>query len=381
MMWRDKGLLVPAIAAVLAVAGLALGDDGRPPQAEIDAAIRRGGEWLAKRGDAGRAEELVGLTLLHAGFTADDPAVAPRVARAAKGGYATTYRIALAAMLLEAADRVEHQARIATLAQALCDTQCENGQWSYGDKAHGEGDTNEPDGPSTTTTPDPGGGGAKAQPGGSSTQARRRVRLKWSGANGPDHGDNSNAQFALLGLRAAEDAGVEVPQETWALAKKWWAAEQKPDGGFAYHAVKKAGQHNDPSYGSMTCVGIASLAICDNYLKADFRAEKTVPRAVEWLGKSFTLEENPLDPPKKAELKTFHRHYYWIYSIERAGVLGKIEKLGAHAWYAEGARWLLAKQGEDGAWGGDPIDTCFAILFLKRATAPLRPRVSTPGGG
>ncbi len=65
---------------------------------------------------------------------------------------------------------------------------------------------------------------------------------------------------------------------------------------------------------------------------------------------------------------------YYLYALERACGLSGTEKLGAHAWYAEGAKVLLDRQGELGQWGkgGASIaETCFAILFLRRATKPL----------
>ena len=46
------------------------------------------------------------------------------------------------------------------------------------------------------------------------------------------------------------------------------------------------------------------------------------------------------------------------------------EKFGTHNWYNEGARYLLSKQGADGKWGSRK-NTCFAILFLRRATRAL----------
>jgi hypothetical protein len=376
---------VAAVAAALALAllgGLASGEDGpkrgaeaAPAQADIDAAVKRGADFLA-RGRGGKARgtarqgELVALTLLHAGLAPEDPAIAKTIDLAASEPMLATYRIALAAMLLEAADRQKYQQRIADLAQTLCDMQCPNGQWSYGEREGGEDDP----------APERGGDAREpaAKPG--RTEARRHIRLAFHGPKGPPRGDNSNTQFALLGLRAAEDALVEVPQETWALSKRWFMGDVHADGGFGYGAGGGAaggGHGTGPSYGSMTAVGVGSLAIVDNYLKLDVRQEPPFARASEWLAKKLTFEENPGDP--RADAGNPSRHYYWIYAVERAGVLAKTEKFGAHAWYAEGARYLLAHQDADGGWDGNTLDTCFAILFLKRATAPLRPRVYTPG--
>jgi hypothetical protein len=67
---------------------------------------------------------------------------------------------------------------------------------------------------------------------------------------------------------------------------------------------------------------------------------------------------------------------YYLYALERAGMLTGVEKIGSHDWYAEGAKYLLDHQRADGSWpGGEEEEavwnTCFAILFLKRSTRPL----------
>jgi hypothetical protein len=50
--------------------------------------------------------------------------------------------------------------------------------------------------------------------------------------------------------------------------------------------------------------------------------------------------------------------------------------IGNHDWYLDGARELLAAQAANGSWDASHFkhptwDTCFAILFLKRATKRL----------
>ncbi len=66
------------------------------------------------------------------------------------------------------------------------------------------------------------------------------------------------------------------------------------------------------------------------------------------------------------------------------GVLAGTEFLGDHEWYTAGARYLLSHQFADGSWlsAKSPptaddegrkryLDTCYAILFLRRATLSL----------
>ena len=66
---------------------------------------------------------------------------------------------------------------------------------------------------------------------------------------------------------------------------------------------------------------------------------------------------------------------YYLWSLERVAVLYSLKKIGDKDWYAWGAALLVASQQPDGHWlgiqypgGNFPlIDTCFALLFLKRA--------------
>jgi hypothetical protein len=70
-------------------------------------------------------------------------------------------------------------------------------------------------------------------------------------------------------------------------------------------------------------------------------------------------------------------HFYNLYALERVGVFSGQEKLGRHPWFADGAKFILGNQKADGSWtdgsqSSHPTwDTCFAILFLRRATRPL----------
>ena len=86
------------------------------------------------------------------------------------------------------------------------------------------------------------------------------------------------------------------------------------------------------------------------------------------------MTRNPGHPAKQFQ-------YYYLYALERVGMLYGTESIGPHEWYPEGANYLLGGQRANGSWA-DPAEayfaeqepvwsTCYAILFLKRATRPL----------
>ena len=68
-------------------------------------------------------------------------------------------------------------------------------------------------------------------------------------------GDNSNTQYALLGLNAASEAGVTIRPEVWMLTRTYFELSQNRDGGWGYTP-----QHKQ-STASMTCAGISSLIL------------------------------------------------------------------------------------------------------------------------
>ena len=145
--------------------------------------------------------------------------------------------------------------------------------------------------------------------------------------------------------------------------------------GWSY--VRRGGAPKFPSFehtcGSMTTSGIVSLMICKAALegtpiwrKYRKQVEQAIRDGVAWLAHNFTVSRNP---------NKGGYHFYYLYGMERAGVLTLTRLFGKHNWYKEGAEFLLAHQRPDGSWheqGDSPlIATAFAILFLKKATAPV----------
>jgi hypothetical protein len=65
---------------------------------------------------------------------------------------------------------------------------------------------------------------------------------------------------------------------------------------------------------------------------------------------------------------------YFLWTVERVAMLYNLKTIGDKDWYGWGVHVLLPNQSPDGSWfsGKYPgsvvnIDTCFALLFLKRS--------------
>lgn len=389
-MMLPRGFLVLAV-----LAGTAAAQDKNKPkvdQAKVDAAIENGCKFLKTQidtilknpismtwepGSPGSRRHsmipIVVLTLKHGGVDPSDAAFHRLFDAMMSMKIETTYTAAVMAMALQKIDPVQYQARIAECAQFLIDNQAKNGQWCYGH-------------PTDTTVPAPkeevdreGGNGRSI-----ATRGRNKDEpapepkkvfkyyLSRKSQSGCAHGDNSNSQYAALGLRAAVECNVVVPRETLTSALAYWERAQRPDGGWDYgvpaHVNDQFSQRI--SYGSMTIGGYSAVAIYKYLLGADYKRDPRIQAAGAWMAKNWSVEANPANPR--------YYHYYYLYGIERGGDLVGNETFGSHDWYYEGATWLLSKQNANGSWKGslpseeiEAVATCFAVLFLKRATVPL----------
>jgi len=171
--------------------------------------------------------------------------------------------------------------------------------------------------------------------------------------------DNSVSQYGVLGIWAVAQLGLEVPMASWKTMDSAWREHQLSDGGWPYTPMR------DESTMSMTAAGIATLFITQDFLN---------------LGKGADCLGNIRDPNIEKGMKrmseTFNnvrarRNYYTLYGLERIGVASGYKYFGTTDWYQDGAEFLVRNQGENGGWGVDLSDTCFAILFLVRGRAPV----------
>jgi squalene-hopene cyclase-like protein len=344
---------------------ISIGSDreiGRPVgRSRVDDAVRRGFAFLESRrsdlvtpitsekrhGAAPRRTyaELALLALHRAGVPDSDPLKSELLGVVKGRTIESTYAAVLQAMALAEIDPFSHQERIRLCAQVLTDSQCANGQWDYAVKP--------------------------ALPG---IPAGGRIRRR---QEGPASGDNSVTSYAILGLRACAQAGVEVDPDVLARARAWWLQCQNADGGWGYNDSgdrtlndgSKRTYTTNASYGSATASAVASLAAIRE-LGDDGRSDAAIRRGVEWLGANFSADRNPRKDPGFV-------HLHWLISAARAGTILGTEKFGPHEWYAEGADFLLQAQRPTGEWAveqgefmkqerNDVLDTCLAILFLRR---------------
>ncbi len=229
----------------------------------------------------------------------------------------------------------------------------------------------------------------------------------------------SNSQFAALALWAAKRHGVPVRPALEAVARAA-RAQQTSEGTWSYD-LNLAMKHTS------ACAGLIFLALerglqddsiqrgsgktVDPKLNKHILDDPAVAKAMNFLGKM--LAKPPVLSAKKKEERREHaqriKEYYEVYennkgvnpppvawtmdfafsgtifgadswgdlyllwSIERVGVIydvNTIQPKGGKDWYLWGSEIIVANQKENGQWEdrfpGVP-DTCFALLFLKRA--------------
>ena len=240
--------------------------------------------------------------------------------------------------------------------------------------------------------------------------------------------DNSNTQYALLGLYSAYLCGVPISPTVWFANAKHWLTDQKSDkaaapvlrlvshqqyaqlregaaaqgsrrtvvrgrkitgSGWPYKVRGSTGggrrggfAPSTPLTGSMTTAGLTGVSICDAVLRSLKKGgtvlgqiSKSKETGFAWMLHNFSVRDNP---------NGRHYHYY-IYGLERACELNRVALLGNRDWYFEGASMLLGLLDGGSAGGfrrgparvsrglfqGDLTGTCFSVLFLKISAPPL----------
>lgn len=313
---------------------------------------QRDGSWACnQRGFVTGQTALCVYTLLHAGLPLDHPAVARGLAFLDQNTPEETYSSGFALLAWEATLDPRYKERMQTVLAGLLESG-RAGRWSYPEQPNDDGFTG------------------------------------WKGM--PGNPDLSNIQYAALGLRAAAHAGLSVPDKVWSdLIDTVLRLQEEPSLVDVPLASGETGTGKLPIAGfrywtgagvsaSMTAAGISVLSVARKELgpratpKQVADVQRAVDLSIHWLGANFSLEENVGGDVRW--------RFYLLYGLERVGTLNELEKIGTHEWYSEGARWLLGNQSGDGSWTDArwatdnwhthprQYDTCFALLFLRRAS-------------
>jgi Domain of unknown function (DUF4159) len=198
--------------------------------------------------------------------------------------------------------------------------------------------------------------------------------------------DNSNTQYALLGLHAGHEAGIEIDPAVWESIRDMYIRSQLLEGSWVYQNQLP----RPPGLLTMTTAGLCGLLISGlelnkgrEVLRPDgtatncgvYEENENLARAIRWIGHS-----NNFRPFRSGNTWVdLHGHnYYNLYGLERAGRLSGQRFFGDFDWYREGCEYLVEHQQENGGWSereaignSEIVPTCFALLFLAKGRTPV----------
>lgn len=414
---RTSGLLTIVLLA-------SAGSSPAATPKEIEAALKKGTESIKARyavdappgnvgGEVGYGIGpacLSGLALLEAGVPVTDKAVATITAMVREAALAEnrTYQIALCLMYLDRLGDKADVPLIQVLAIRLLAGQSSQGGWSYECVAN-------------VSAADiqflrgikPGEDG-KLHPD-VARYAQAVVGNRGIGRAMTD--DNSNTQFGVLALWMARKHGVPVDDGLRRIEARFLATQNARTGGWPYNSISGPAADIAGAMGSpaMHCAGLIGLATAVGR-REERLAAKNEPKKDDSKGEPKKGTDDPFfNPPKGAEPKkappkrakdnldravefafaglgqhvaesaranhgalslrsASHGHHdmYFLWSLERVGVIFGVDRIGGVDWYEAGAHTLVHTQLPDGSWTaggsyGTEVNTAFAVLFLCKS--------------
>lgn len=208
-------------------------------------------------------------------------------------------------------------------------------------------------------------------------------RLEGWSYPGNSFADNSNTQYALLGLYAAKQSGAKIDDAVWKGIQEFYNRTQmKASNTAGFWKYHNSNFDNEPSF-TMSVAGVCGLVIAAMGLDQSEQQldEKTgvaancglysentaAARGMNWIAANFTFEQGGKSV------------FYNIYGLERLGRLTGQRFVGKYDWYREGCELLVRWQDpQDGAIArGKGIDsatilsTSFGLLFLSKGRTPV----------
>jgi hypothetical protein len=358
--------------------------------------LERSDQWLQRPG--GMA--LAGLTLLVCGVPADDPAVKKALEHIRRDGAGLkgTYDLALAILFLDRLNDPHDLGLMQTMTLRLAAGQNESGGWTYvcpeleAREAQQllsylesvappeplnvtiEGDRpRSPDRPPTLMQGRPDGNLDKLPEGIKKLPVVQFQPGKKIEPRASAQSDNSNTQFAVLAVWAARKHGLPVDRNL-AMVEARFQASQHDDGSWSYNNNPKGPAHWPDS---MTCAGLLGLGVGRGIIhKEDAKKlgrDARIDKGLDFLARG--IGRQPGDQRERRGSGHLihadaHGDLYYLWSVERVAVMYDLATINGKDWYGWGAQLLVDDQNNDGSWAdafaGVP-DTCFALLFLKRA--------------
>jgi hypothetical protein len=421
-----RSLVLSAGAALVGSSVGPVPSAGAATPKQIDTAIQRGMAVLKDKYKAGAAfaageaahdaqgvgvAALAGLALLEGGAAPNDPAITNIVGHVRKHSYTLnhTYQIGLSIMFLDRLGDPADVPIIQMLGVRLLVGQNKAGGWTYETSADipaAEGQRLQAAFQSQPLNLAPGQTAKQLHP---EVARHAQVLAATPHPNGGAQ-DNSNTQFGLLALWIARRNGVPA-EDALARVEQRFLATQMANGTWGYIG------ENVPGSPSMICVGLMGLATGigraqERKLVAAAKVEpKTAPKEGGPKPDDPFFTPQKKEDPKKAErvgvaptgnaqrdaainagfaaLGQFlaasmqqgglvanagglgNRDLYFLWCLERTGVIFGKEKIGGVDWYEAGADSLVRIQSADGSWSVNnynaTVNTSFAVLFLSKS--------------
>jgi hypothetical protein len=383
---------------------------------------------------------LSGLALLESGLPATDPALVnlERALRSAAFSTKATYEVSLLILFFDRLGRKEDRPMIQFLTVRLLGGQLRDGSWTYSCEGLQLDAANErliageltkearvatppaktdpketrprkdldPPPPAKKDPPKP--EPKKDEPEGLHPRVKQLLDMVIRAGLGGwvTAGDHSNTQFATVGLWVGRRHRVPV-DAALKLLDKHYRECQAADGGWTYSTA------GGPSTPSMTCAGLMAVAMGHGAKLATegargeprpgadleaLMADKVVANGLKYVSQYLAAAADPRGgaAPDAGDAFSSNRlssNLYFMWSLERVGMVYGLKEFGKVDWYAWGAKELVRTQQRDGSWqdNGQTAQvtvenaTAFALLFLSRANAAedlstrLTGKVGDPG--
>lgn len=203
--------------------------------------------------------------------------------------------------------------------------------------------------------------------------------------------DNSNTQFAMLALWAAQRHGLPVEPSFEIMTARFERTHAYPSGLWGYAVDEDGGSR------SMICVGLMGLAIGRGLRLVTPGDAVGAKKDVHVLKGLAALSPRIGRPTGRWDKSVPFYDLYYLWSVERVAMIYDLQLIVGKDWYRWGAESLVGNQKRDGWWGGmsplaewagrknydykASLSTAFALLFLKRAhpMKDLTPKLALTG--